>query len=81
MADACRQLPSKHAEIEDHLASFEAWFSQQQKSRGLNGDGLIIPEKALLVSYLAWLKPELEGTPEERASLRAKIFQLPAQAR
>ncbi len=75
MADDSRQLPSKHSEIEPHITAFEAFFMEQQKKAGLNGGGLIVPEKSLLVSYLTWLKPELEGTPEEREALRARIFQ------
>lgn len=79
MADASKQLPSRHAEIEPHIEAFEVWFNEQQKSAGMNGGGLIVPEKALLISYLTWLRPELEGTPEERAALRARIFQLKAR--
>jgi hypothetical protein len=54
--DASSPLPSNPEELDEHLADFEAHFKALQHKHGFECDALLSVEKAIIASYIAWLR-------------------------
>ncbi len=51
-----KRLPKSREEFEPHIRGFEAWFGQRQRDVGLSGHPLLDSERALLMSYIQWVR-------------------------